>query len=111
MWGVGDRVVCIDTSPSGCEFIDENGFTTDITEGSVYVISYYHPSVSGNNDRDIVRLEEFEPYPSYWKPSQGHFRYRFRKVKESNIDIFRKMCENEPALNKLEIMRKEMQKT
>jgi hypothetical protein len=93
---VGQRVLCID------DHIIPITVPPYIDAGNVYTITKIVPM-----DWERRCKEDDDLFEVYEIPLASFFAWRFKPLDDTSLDIFRKMCVNEPAFNKLELMYKE----
>lgn len=88
MFHVGQRVVCISDATSGASSSEylSRGYVFPVT-GCVYTIRFICPI-----KKNVLLLEEIFNRPLPYRTSEPGFGFRhFRPVKDTSIEVFRKL--------------------
>lgn len=90
---IGQKVVCVNAAQRRDSW---GKLPESLVRGAIYTIrdvyeSHLPPAIG-------VRLEEIQgPFCPFWREEIGFHAIRFRPVRETNIDVFTKMLEQQPA--------------
>jgi hypothetical protein len=116
MFEIGQQVLCILDRPDLAPRKTGAGPTASkdmhgLTAGNVYtIIDFYDAADNWPNSYDVghiccVLKEIKRPHAS----QPGFWIGRFRPLKDTKLDLFRKMCLNNPGKNMLELCQSEIE--